>query len=439
MKPATIANKLPLFLSWLVGLIMIILPFHAFLTVWLASAADHYTLLRLWKEFLLLIIIAGTAYLLFVDRRLREKILSSLLAQLIGLYFLLSLLWGIVAYSLDKVTLKALGFGLVVNLRYLAFFLVIWVIATKSQWLEKMWPKILLIPAGIVILIGLLQRLVLPYDFLRHFGYNESTIFPYQTINYDIKYPRIMSTLRGANPLGAYLILIISAIGVLFLKFKQQRLFWGLFGTAGLLALFFSYSRGAWIGLGLSGLFLAWLTLKQDRSKQLFLGVLALILIGSAVAAYGLRNNPTFENYLFHTHDRSTIEESSNEAHISAFKEGMDDVVTEPLGRGVGTAGPASVYNQNKGRIADNYFVQIAQEVGWLGLIVFLAINFLVVRELWVRKKDNLALILLVSVVGITAVNLVSHAWTDDTLAYIWWGLAGIALAPAILTDRKRK
>ena len=25
---------------------------------------------------------------------------------------------------------------------------------------------------------------------------------------------------------------------------------------------------------------------------------------------------------------------------------------------------------------------------------------------------------------------MLSHAWTDDTLAYVWWGLAGIAMAP---------
>jgi hypothetical protein len=45
--------------------------------------------------------------------------------------------------------------------------------------------------------------------------------------------------------------------------------------------------------------------------------------------------------------------------------------------------------------------------------------------------------ILLASLAGITFVNLLSHAWTDDTLAYLWWGLAGIALAP-IITSRQK-
>jgi hypothetical protein len=48
-----------------------------------------------------------------------------------------------------------------------------------------------------------------------------------------------------------------------------------------------------------------------------------------------------------------------------------------------------------------------------------------------------LARVLLASLAGIIFVNLLSHAWTDDTLAYLWWGLTGIALAP-ILSERQK-
>lgn len=439
VKSANTANKLPLVLSWLAASVFIMLPFHAFLTIWLASAVDHYTLLRLWKEFLLVIISSGAIYILINDNNLRQKFYSSKLVQLIGLYILISLVWGALALSLDATTLKSLGYGLVVNLRFLIFFLAIWIIATKSQWLRKVWPKLILIPAAIVIIIGLLQRLVLPYDVLKHFGYNENTIFPYQTINRDINYPRIMSTLRGANPLGAYLVLILNAISVFFLEFRQKRWLWGIFGILALLTLFFSHSRGAWIGLAVSAAVLVWISIKNRRTRRLILAGLGVILILGSVLILLLRNNITFQNYLFHTSERSTIDESSNEEHLYAKTAGFKEIISEPLGRGVGTAGPASVYNESKGRISDNYFIQITQEVGWLGIAVFLLINFLVLRELWFRKADNLALILLISFVGLTVVNMVSHAWTDDTIAYIWWGLAGIALAPVILTDRSHK
>jgi O-antigen ligase len=378
---------------------------------------------------LLVLLAAGSVYLLSADKKLRQKILNSRLFQLVSAYVLISLIWGFGAYLLDKTTPKALGFGLAVNLRFLMFFITIWVIATKSQWLEKMWPKLLFIPAAIVLVFGFLQRFVLPFDVLRHFGYNESTIFPYQTINHDIHYPRIMSTLRGANPLGAYLVLIISAITVMFWKIKNQRRLWGVFGLAALAVMFFSHSRAAWIGLLLALAALAVIKLSsKPLNSWLALTVIGAILLVSGIA-YGLRNNDSFENYLFHTNDKSTVQESSNEEHVSAFRDGLKQAAAEPLGRGIGTAGPASVYNHGKARVAENYYIQIAQETGWLGLALFLAIVFLTARELWRRRRQSLPLILFISLVGISAVNLVSHAWTDDTLAYLWWGLAGIALA----------
>ena len=57
-------------LSWVCGFIMAILllmPFHAFLTVWGASLFGHYTALRLWKEALLALCALGVTYLTFVD------------------------------------------------------------------------------------------------------------------------------------------------------------------------------------------------------------------------------------------------------------------------------------------------------------------------------------------------------------------------------------
>lgn len=425
-------SKLALKLSWLIGLIIVLIPFHAFLTVWLASGIGHYILVRLWEEFLLLILVAGCIYLLVKDKELRQRFFGSRIAQIIVAYCLVTTVWGVVAYGLHKVTLKALGYGLTVNLRFLIFFLAVWLTASLSPNLKKIWPKLLLIPAGIVITIGLLQRLVLPYDVLKHFGYSSNTIFPYETINHNIHYQRVMSTLRGANPLGAYLVLVLSALFLFFIKFKKRRWLLGMFGLTGFLALFFSYSRGAWIGLASSLFFLSWISLKNEKARKTLAVAFILLLVIGAFLALSLRHNSTFENYFLHTQKNSQVALSSNQGHVSAFRSGVHDLIHEPLGRGVGTAGPASVYNNNQTRVSENYFIQLAQEVGWLGLGLFLAISFLVGQELWLRRSDTLALTLLASFIGLTLVNLVSHAWTDDTLAYLWWGLAGIAAAPIL-------
>ena len=68
--------------------------------------------------------------------------------------------------------------------------------------------------------------------------------------------------------------------------------------------------------------------------------------------------------------------------------------------------------------------------VGWLGVAVFLAIVTLVGIELYEKVSESpLALAALASCIGIAFINLLSHAWADNTLAYVWWGLAAIALA----------
>lgn len=426
------SHKLARKLSWLVGLILVLIPFHAFLTVWISSGTGHYITVRLWKECLLLVLVAGCLYLLLKDKALRQKFLRLRLSLLIIVYCLLSLVWGFAAYGLHKVTLKALGYGVIVNSRFLVFFLAVWLIVSQAPSLKKLWPKLLLIPAAVVIFFGLLQRLVLPIDFLKHFGYGPDKIYPYETINHNIHYLRVMSTLRGANPLGAYLVLILSAIGAYFSKVKSKRWLYFVFGLSGLLALFYSYSRGAWVGTFISLILLAWLSIKSERTKGLALMVSGTTLLIVATVALTLKNNATFQNYLFHTQKNSQVAVSSNASHVSAFRSGLHDLTHNPIGEGVGTAGPASVYNNDKTRIAEDYYIQVAQEVGWLGLALFLAINFLVARELWFRRGDPLAAALLASFIGLVFVNLVSHAWTDDTLAYLWWGLAGVALSPIL-------
>ncbi len=426
-------------LAAIIVLILVLVPFDALITVWPASVFGHYTALRLWDETLLLIAALLAVALCFkykIWRRLGELHIFWLVIA----YAVLQISLGLISYDKHDVTAKALGYGWIVDLRYPLFFLVCLVAASQADWLKQHWRQLLLVPAAIVVLFGLLQFFALPYDFLRHLGYSAQTIFPYETINHNLKYIRIMSTLRGANPLGAYLIIVASALTVLFIKAKTRnwRLVYGLFGLATLLALFLSYSRSAWLGAALSILIVLALSIKNPKLKKwggVSLVAIVLILGGVTLA---LKNNTKVENIITHTQQHSAVKTTSDQGHISALKAGLKDVVRQPLGRGPGTAGPASVYNNHPARIAENYFIQIAQEVGWIGLALFLLINWLVLKPLWLNKSDSLSAILFASLIGIYLVGFFSHVWVDDTLSYIWWGLAGIVLAPALLADKTR-
>lgn len=424
-------------LSYLVALILVLLPFHAFLTVWASSIAGHYTALRLWKEFLMVPLFAGTVYLVIKKPDLRRHIFKSWLFRLIATYMALTLIVGLTAYTRHQVDLKALAYGCLVNLRFLGLFLMVMIVAGISPILREKWRLLVLAPATAVIIFGLLQYFVLPYDFLRHFGYNDSTIFPYETLNQNIHNLRIGSTLRGANNLGAYLILVISASVAMLGLFSRKFLSRYVWFAAALLTLFFSFSRSAWVGAVLGISTILWLSIRTTKTKKRLAIVGAFLAVLGGIIVISLHDTTGFKNAIFHT-DSHRVETSSNEKHLSAAKDGLLDVVHQPLGRGPGTAGPASTYNNHPPRVAENYFIQIGQEVGVIGLFLFVAINILVARELWVRRNDQLAKVLFASLIGITFVSLLSHAWTDDTLAYLWWGLAGIALAPMSKHKQKR-
>jgi hypothetical protein len=432
MKQSAPVNKIVRILAWISAVILLLVPFHALLTVWLSSLAGHYTLFRLWKEMLLVPLAAGAIYLLARDKQLRRRFFDSWLVKLIFLYFALLIICGAAARISGTVSTKALWYGLLVDARFLIFFLAVYVIAAKSDWLYARWQKLLFIPAILVASFAVLQYLVLPYDFLKHLGYGDTTISPYETINHNLQHIRVASTLRGANPLGAYLIIPICALGVWLLREKRQRTNKIIFGSGLFLALIFSFSRSAWIGVVAGLLAVAWLSLKSPAARRKVLYALAALAVAGATAAIGLRHNTTFEDAFLHTDHKSVAAQSSNQGHTAAFKLSVKDIYRHPLGSGTGTAGPQSVYNGPYGKIAENYYLQIGQETGILGMGLFMAIIILLGRALYLRRADPLALALFAALIGLSFVNLLSHAWEDDTLAYVFWGLAGIALTPII-------
>ena len=429
-------------LTWVANFAMVILfllPFHALLTVWLSSHLDHYTALRLWKEALLGLSLAGIFYLYLTDHKIRYHTLSRRFVWVILAYIILNLIWGFLAYIEHDITPKAIAYGLLVNLRFLAFFLVTWGLAIRLAKLRTHCQWLVLWPAAGVVVFGLLQVFVLPDDFLRHFGYGGHTIPAVETINNNRHYVRIASTLRGANPLGAYLIVPISLLVVLLIRngrnWKQ-----GLFLAGALATLFFSFSRSAWLGAALSIVVLVFMSHLSKKARKIVLAAAGVILLAGAGVILAYRSSSHFENLVFHTQTNSSIKTTSNDNHIAAFKDGVKDLGHHPLGDGPGSAGPASNYDEkHHGRIAENYFLQIGQETGWLGLALFILINIGVGYLLWLRRGDPLALSLFAALIGLTFVNLLSHAWTDDTLAYVWWGLAGVAMAPDKSLDYEKQ
>ena len=420
-------------LAWVYLGLIALLPFHALLTTWAGSNFGHLDAWRIWKELIIFASFPLVAWVAVRDKDILGWLKKSWLVRLVGLYILLGAASGGLALAFGRVEVSALIYGLFADFRFVGFLLLVMIVARRSDVLRRHVTGVVIAGGLLVVLFGVLQLTVLPHDFLRHFGYGPDTIPAFQTVDNKVSYQRLQSTLRGANPLGAYLVVI----GTLILAFWRARLphfswRWTGFGFLTAIVLLFSYSRSAYLGMFVSAVVLAVASSSRRHIKYMAVGagVLLTLIIGLTVV---FRNNNSVQNVIFHTDESSRSAQSTNAARTVALKDGLRDVVREPLGRGVGTAGPASTRNTGHlSRISENYFLQIGQEMGWLGVILFTAINLYVGRLLWQARKDKLALALFCSLIGLTLINLVSHAWPDDTLGLLWWGLAGVALADSV-------
>src|ERR1039458_6416289 len=103
----------------LVIIILALMPFHAFLTVWTGSLIGHYTALRLWKEVLLLIISLCSVFIVLTDKKLKSTLINSWIIRLIIIFFAIELIWGLIAHSYGDVNTKALLYGWLSDCRYL--------------------------------------------------------------------------------------------------------------------------------------------------------------------------------------------------------------------------------------------------------------------------------------------------------------------------------
>ena len=418
--------------DYVVAFVVAFVPVHALLTVWASTVVGHYTLLRLWPEVAVLCL---SLWFLASGRirRVWRGLSQFHLGWPILLYILLSILYFAASALRGNVGLRPASYGLLLSLRPIVWFVLVYAVALERRWLVRHWQKLVFVPLAVVSAFAVLQFFVLPPDVLKHVGYEKGvTIVPIQTINQDTETIRAQSTLRGPNPLGAYILLGISLAWVFM---RRRAIKYSLLAVAGA-ALYLSFSRSAWVGLVVAGL--AWVAV----SKRLVLNT-RLMFVSSGVVLFVLfagilliQTNQGFKNAILHVNDNSTAPQTSNEGRLSALREGATDVVTEPFGRGLGTAGPASMLEDTTpARNSENYFLSVGQETGWLGLGIFIVLCHWLARALY-ERRNIFSRALLATFAGLSAVNMLSYAWADVTLAYMWWGLAGIALAGAPQKER---
>lgn len=475
----------------LLGVLLALLPFHPFLITALEGRffPDVPGVVRAWKE-ILLVLVAGLSLLLVLSRKEFFQKWNAL-ALAVSLFVVVSLGTGILFTGNgfpDNV--PQIAFGAKYGLLFLIVLVLFsWVPIRASE--RMVLENIALAAGAIVVLFGALQVTVLPENFLVQFGYNAQygNIHPEGEISYCHKiensitneeFCRAQSTLSGPNQFGAYLLLFLPLLFFRLRKTEEysvERFFMGIITFCSAFALLMTWSRSAWIGaLAMLGavfvfqarrpgvafsallLFLfgtislfapAFLLHSWDHLKPISLAFasvsaisLVLLSLGNLRKGWFVKGIGLFFAFLlawfvairsfFDTFFWNILlRPSSSQGHWERWKDGVEYMIRNPFGLGLGDAGPASARFAHAGEtgfLPESWYLQVGLESGFLGLALFLTILILLGKALFLAKND-LARAMLFSLIGISTAAFFLHTWESSAVAYSFAILAAIGLS----------
>ncbi len=399
---------------------------HAPLTVALGTLFPHYDLLiKSWKE--LLMGVAGVLLLVILWRRGKLAMLREPLVLLIGAFAAVHLLVIPLLWQHTQPTLA----GILIDLRYLFYFVLVYAAVRLYPALRRPFLLVGLIGALVITVFAVLQVTVLPNDILKYLGYSKDTIAPYLTVDQNMTFIRVNSTLRGPNPLGAYAGMVLALLAAYLVRGQLQKanrpqVIAGVLGAASLVSVWVSYSRSALLGaaIGVGAVMATAYAHKVPKKVWIALAIVAVLLAGSLFA---LRKTDFVSNVIFHQnlHGGSTVD--SNQGHVSSLQDAVTADLTHPLGVGIGSTGSASLLGATPDDVENQYLFD-AHEAGLVSLALFLVIYVIILQKLWQRRADWLALGMFASGLGLAVIGLLLPVWADDTVSIIWFGLAAVAV-----------
>ena len=415
-------RKLVQYMQWGLLLILAIMPFHAFLSVWFGSMFGHQAIFQAWKEVVILVLAVATLGLAIKDQRIRTRLRQAWILAIFSLVIL-----GLVVTAITRPLPLVAAFGIKTDFEYLIAAIIAACVADKLFLMRAL--KIIVVAAAIVSGYDVLQIFLLPPDFLTHFGYGPSTIAPFQHIAEGTSALRFPATLGGPNQLGTYLILPICLSAALYIK--QRRPWQAALFVACLISLTWTFSRSAWLGAGVALIVTILATIPKHSRRPALLVSAAAVAAGLIALPLLLSSNSHLQFFILHSsiqnHDQANLSDSQ---HAASLTSGASSLLNNPLGHGLGTAGPAT-FHEGAINIIENFYLQIGYEMGVLAIVIF---GFIVVTLIIkLIKKSQLSLLAIpaaAALIGISLVALVLPAWVDSSTSLILWIVAGALVAP---------
>jgi O-antigen ligase len=409
-----VCNKI---ISWGLVAILVIMPFHAFLSIFIGSLGFSQALVQSWKEGLILLL--GFVWLVYNIAKNRFMIKFDAVNVIFFIIIFLSIFTTILVHPSSK----AILFGIKTNLVAIALYFIAQIPLAQKSFIKKNLSWLIIIPGLVVSIFAILQSTLISPDILINIGYNSSTIDPRQIVDGSLKFYRAFSTLGGPNQLGAYL--IIPLVFCLAYAIKNKKWYIGILSIPIYTGILLSYSRSAWIGSVLAGIVCVVIMLNK-KQRIIFLSISVLIMLVGSLVLYNLASsNQKLQNVLLHGRYFENQIQGSDSQRLDALATATAKLQQEPFGHGLGSAGPAS-YQSSSPVISENWYLQIAYEIGVIGLMLYIAAFTGLLGEFIRDHKNPLATALFSATAGILVINLFLHAWADSTLVLIMFSLYGL-------------
>ena len=265
---------------------------------------DYALLIKSWKEILMLLLIP-VAVIITQRRALWPELRRDWVFRLIVAYAALH----VVIVGLLYQGAAATAAGLAIDLRYVLFFGLVYVLIRARPDYRMKVIITAAIGATVVVGFGVLQ-LFLPADSLKYIGYSAETIAPYMTVDQNHDFIRINSTLRGPNPLGAYMVIVLSVTASLVLRHKDRlkdtsrRTALVAMAIGSVAVLWASYSRSALVAAVTAVVVVVMLVIRRRLSAHhwVIMMVMVCALAGGLIAA---RQTAFVSNVLLHDNPTS--------------------------------------------------------------------------------------------------------------------------------------
>lgn len=443
-----------------------LLPLHALLVtvgtkLLFGANRAPWGLLAVWKEVVLGLILCVALYEWLLARRASS--VSSLSPRAyrgvdlgIGIFILLAVAVSLLTHG--NLTLLLYGF------RYDCVPLMAFLLLRRVQWSEWFWKTAEMVLVGMAAVLSLYGAvtLLLPQAFFTWLGYSDmhSLYFPGKPIaafqyimNSDVA--RVQSTMSGPNQFGAWLLLPYALLlwklsESVFVHPRRLPGWTFVFWLLTCIALVLSLSRSAWIASAVITFVVAWTAIPKVVLRKYGMTVCYLLFATFVLGSW------FFPQVLLRV--------GSSRGHFEKPVQALQMLWETPLGRGLGSVGPASskvsdtcVHLREQDDPAwakdipdlcvflgetqvqpaptvreclcpfhpENWFLQIALETGVLGGVLYAMIIGYLVFGIW-HKARWLAM----SVIGLCVMSLFLHAWEDAAVAYTMWILAAVALRP---------